>query len=1026
MILKNRRVLWMLIFTLAVAISFWLMSRYPTLGSKAAMSGTEAFEDTMTHQAHFKVPEKASIYTRIFYTTINWYETNWKGMAFGVVIAAAFLTLIGYLPKKPSEQRFKNSLMGMLVGTPLGVCVNCVAPIAKGIYEAGSKMETALAVMFSSPTLNIVVLTMLFSIFPIHMALLKLGATFVLVLLIVPFVSARSKLAPKPASALTDEVCAIDPEAGFVESWNQSLMGAGRDYFTNFKYLVIRTVPLMFLAGFLGAILSHLWSFDHLIGVDVNLKNLAVVSFMGTFLPLPIAFDLMLAQALMMSGLSSGFVTTMLFTLGTFSIYSAMIVYKTFSFKIAVQLYLIICLLGVGVGYLANGYEEYKYVQWLESYDEIVTQKSAPAKSPDILKTEKSVPDFQTTKQQAYQEFIKQDSVSIEYTLNQNRIPQGETPFSKSNGNDWGISYSNTIASENFFDPLFFGRGVASGDLNKDGWTDLAVATDNGFELYQNINGQRFQKLDVYHPNMRGKQGISIALVDLDNDGWLDVYFTAFDGGNHIWLNSLGSSPEIPWVEVPVNDALLTSAPGFGDLNGDGFLDIIHGNYFLGVLTRKPMDLATDYLLTNNNLKFSISPIQAIPGQTHSTLFSDVNEDGYLDLMIGNDYRVADTYHFSQGSPTLKQVKKGEGVIPVTTENTMSIDTGDFNNDLKPDIYLANIGMSRGIDVVSNIFGTTMQNVGKNFCLSGQSILSRSKCEEILKLTTLLNPEKQDMSERCSALNDPARIRECMVTRLTLLATRQNKPELCEKISPEFPVRKTVCERYFNFKPLTVNREEDIPIRSFSNILLLGEEGKPFKDISESTNTTTAEWSWNAKFADLDNDEWQDLYVVNGVLITQEFAPNTFFHNKQGKTFEQAEEAFGLGDRDHSSAYTYIDIENDGDLDIIANTQYGPFKVFINNENKNNSVTFKLRDDRGNSFCIGCKITIEYGEGEVHHQFREIKASGGFRSFDAPLAHFGLARFKEIKSVQVRWTDGKINRFEQPFPANRIYRISRQ
>ena len=89
-------------------------------------------------------------------------------------------------PAQSSDRRFRNSFMGMFVGTPLGVCVNCVAPIAKGMYEGGSKMETALAVMFSSPTLNIVVLTMLFSIFPFYMALMKLLATFILILIIVP------------------------------------------------------------------------------------------------------------------------------------------------------------------------------------------------------------------------------------------------------------------------------------------------------------------------------------------------------------------------------------------------------------------------------------------------------------------------------------------------------------------------------------------------------------------------------------------------------------------------------------------------------------------------------------------------------------------------------------------------------------------------------------------------------------------------------------------------------------------------
>ena len=105
------------------------------------------------------------------------------------------------MPRQSSDRRFRNSFMGMFAGTPLGVCVNCVAPIAKGMYEGGSKMETALAVMFSSPTLNIIVLTMLFSIFPFYMAVMKLLATFLLILIIVPLISEKTRAIPEKQSS---------------------------------------------------------------------------------------------------------------------------------------------------------------------------------------------------------------------------------------------------------------------------------------------------------------------------------------------------------------------------------------------------------------------------------------------------------------------------------------------------------------------------------------------------------------------------------------------------------------------------------------------------------------------------------------------------------------------------------------------------------------------------------------------------------------------------------------------------------
>ena len=1017
----NRRITLLIVFILGTALTFWLVSRYPVLDSKAALSGVGAFEDKLTHQAHFHVPDNATLTTNVLYTTLNWYETNWQGMAFGLVLAGAFLTLISYLPKNRPDQPFKNSFMGMFIGTPLGVCVNCVAPIAKGMYEAGSKMETALAVMFSSPTLNIVVLTMLFSIFPFYMALLKLGATFLLILLLVPLISKRNPTPPQ------NKVGAVEPPVPTVrESWQESWRGASRDYWKSFSYIVVRTVPLMLLAGFMGALLSHLWDFERMIGLPVTIKNLALISFMGTFIPVPIAFDLMLAQALMMSKLADGFIVTMLFTLGTFSIYSALIVYRAFSLKLAVQLYVIIFLLGIGLGLLGDWYSEHSYIRWLEQYDRY-TEAEPEVAQPQVAtpaKPAKTQWDLHPTGFYPPENFLKTALVSVEYIPHRKRSPAGAKPFTQTPGPEWGISYSNTLTPKIFFDPLFFGRGIASGDINGDGWTDIAVATDNGFELYQNIDGKKFVKLEGPLRDVAGKQGINIALVDMNNDGALDVVLTTFDTGNFVWLN--------PWTQnhrvIPVANgkALLTSALTFGDVNRDGFLDMVQGNYFLGVLTRTPMNNSVDQLVINRNLKFTTQDLPGIPGQTHSALLSDLNDDAIPDLIIGNDYRVADTYYFGSPAGELIKIKKQDGIFPITTENTMSLDTADFNNDLLPDLYLANIGFSKGIDVVSNIFGKVMQKEGRSFCDSSQSVLSTAACHEMLKWVTLMNPEKQDISERCGVLHDRQAVGDCMVVRLTLLAIKREDPALCKKISDRHPMAQTVCQKYFEPARLEISRQEEIPMRSMSNILLAGREDGTFEDVSEAMGVGTAEWSWNAKFADLDNDEWQDLYVVNGVLITQEFASNNFFHNEAGQKFSPAEDEFGLNDRDHSSSYTYIDIDNDGDLDIIANTLYGPFKVYINNETERHSVTFKLRDDRGNRFCIGCKVTIHYGPEGERHQMREIKAGGGFHSHDAPVAHFGLGEYDKLRKVEVRWSNGETMVFEMPFPANREYTIHRK
>ena len=110
---------------------------------------------------------------KALYTTVNWGETNRKGMTFGVIFGAALMVLITLFQKKSSKSAFANSLLGITIGAPLGVCVNCATPVAQGLHAGGARVETVMSAMVSSPTLNIIVLTMLFSLFPPYMGRLN-------------------------------------------------------------------------------------------------------------------------------------------------------------------------------------------------------------------------------------------------------------------------------------------------------------------------------------------------------------------------------------------------------------------------------------------------------------------------------------------------------------------------------------------------------------------------------------------------------------------------------------------------------------------------------------------------------------------------------------------------------------------------------------------------------------------------------------------------------------------------------------
>ena len=151
-----------------------------------------------------------------------------------------------------------------------------------------------------------------------------------------------------------------------------------------------------------------------------------------------------------------------------------------------------------------------------------------------------------------------------------------------------------------------------------------------------------------------------------------------------------------------------------------------------------------------------------------------------------------------------------------------------------------------------------------------------------------------------------------------------------------------------------------------------------------------------------------------------------FFQNYGGQNFKNRQNEFGLENFNAISTYTYIDIDNDGDLDIVTVPVNGPINAYINNETQNNSITFEFRDNVGNHFGIGNKIYIYYGENSERHQVREIKSGGGFLSFDSPIAHFGLGKYDTVNRIELVWSTGEKTVIDKEFLANKKYVVARK
>lgn len=895
------------------------------------------------------------------------------------------------------------------------------------MYEGGRSLQTSLAVMFSSPTLNIIVLTMLFTLFPFHLALIKLAFTIFLILVVVPFITHKEE------DDLT-VACAI-PDAPIVysESWLKALIGIIKDYWNSFIYIVIRTVPLMFVAGFLGALVSHVWDPNTLIGTEPSLLVVAAIGVFGTFLPMPIAFDVMLAQSLFAANVPIVVVMTLLFTLGTFSVYSGFIIWRTFSFKLALILFVIVTGIGIAAGYVAQALTDYKKEKREQQYaEEVLKHEVVTASDKEIRDINQfSLHGLKKTTQPQHEEFYKKNNFAITRTPFAQSSSNSSLAFAKYNAADLGIDSYNEINETNFIEPFFLGRGLASGDFNNDGWTDLLVAETGGVDLFQNIDGQYFEKVYLDVPELVNSEIIFVAMADLNRDGWLDFYITTFGDGNYIVLNPLaGNKQNKPVQKVENDEALLTMSVSMADINNDGWLDIFHGNWNGGEITANPGPKAKNQMLLNNDLMFSAFPMQVLPneveGNTLSSLLTDFNLDGNMDLIVGNDFEVPDRFYINVGREYFGQLARKQNIIPGSPQLNMSIDTADFNNDLVLDIYMT------GGSWTETPQNETAAAIYKDseFCLSKPTPEQQKECLRIWMLSKInLVKDFKECEEMRERYGDEA-VRDCLVAQRVHQIKYDR--ESCNKVPENYKIYKTLCNAIEGHPERVVLNNssfvEQVPLK---NILLesVGEDG--FIDVSDGKNAQYGAWSWAGKFGDLDNDGWQDIYVTNGSVYAAfvgptTHSPNMFYHNRKGEQFSLKHVSYGLDDFDHSSGFTYLDIDNDGDLDIIGNTTHGGLKVYKNNATNYQSIMFEINDEIGNANCIGCKILIATGnKGEELKQLREIKGGGGFLSFDAPYAHFGLGDETVVNRVAVIWSTGERTTFNKNFEAGYKYKINR-
>ena len=1045
-----------LALAVGLALYFWTQSRYPSLGAKA-LSGVETPISGLAFDILIRTLPGSGLWERMWANTANWVFTNLKGMTFGVFFGASALTILSLIRRRSFNGRFANAAMGAAIGAPLGVCVNCAVPIALGFHTGRMRLETTLAAMIASPTLNVIVVTMSFALLPLNVALAKLAVSLCMVLVGIPLLC-RFVLHREAEAAQAGEISAKlagvqktglfgwlagnlapqEPQPGHYPPL-QAIAWLMRTYARNLFFIALITVPLMLGAAVLGAIFVELVRPSALILVMPRSGDFAIIGAMLalavvlSFAPAPIAFDVILTASLLGMGLQDHFAAVAVVALGSFSVYAFLVIWRAISARTALALWAMCVAAAVLAGAITvktggpfQAWERTRLIQTLANGPQIAWPEiaSSPPPAPSTVAPVANRP----------LDFDLLDGTPVARVtlrpipLAQASVGATDPVFTRVYGPDIGLDLHDEIVAPWLFVPFGLHGGIAAADFDDDGWVDLALrrsGLQGGIALYRNVGG-RFER----QPFDAGPPGevpaLTLAFVDLIGNSNPDLVLATDGRGVFIYENRGGRFDQAPAIKLDTPDTARTRAMAFADFDRDGRLDIALGNNALTTgdasNPNKAMPISANLILLNRSAgRFDRRTINQFTGQTLTLLASDINRDGRIDLLAGNDVAGTDAItEFFEGGTLMDRAGRDLG-LPYPLSTTMSYDEGDWNNDLIPDYYGGQIGMaSRLLDEVDQ-----RKNI-ENLCAlwgqdAGWSDAQRTACQtDAGRLAShKLNSGGGGLSNCTNA--DAIDQTICAAEALFWHLSKKRTPapdvaahKTCTRALARIPLVQNLCNVLLDIhlpKPPAAVIEDTMgaPLRN-SNTLFTGQPDRTFVDLAEAQGVDLPGWTWDARFADLDQDGWQDLSIMTGYWSRLASGDsNVFYHNVAGQ-FELATLAFGLEDLSPSFSAVRFDYDRDGDIDMIRALS-GPHVVVHRNDRPAGAALWvALRQSGGNTQAIGARVTICTNGARTilpgSCQTRPIRAGGGFASFDPVAAHFGLGAAREVSLIQVDWPDG--------------------
>lgn len=547
------------------------------------------------------------------------------------------------------------------------------------------------------------------------------------------------------------------------------------------------------------------------------------------------------------------------------------------------------------------------------------------------------------------------------------------------------------------------GNGVSAADVDGDGHLDLYFSNQVGSNaLFRNRGDGTFEDITASAGGDSGADlgladriGVAAAFADVDNDGDADLFATSVRGGNVLFLNDgSGHFTDATAAAGVAGRQEHASGAVFFDYDRDGFLDLLvtnvgrystdevgPGGYYVGYPVAfdghlKPERAERSTLFRNRgdgtfeDVTEHVGLVET--GWNGDAAPVDFNGDGFLDLFI-TDMQGHDEYYENQGGERF--VARREAVFPATPYGTMGIQLLDFDNDGRMDLFLTDMHT----DMV------------REFALE----------EEKTKL--------------------PA---------------------------DEMP-------------PLEFLNSDGNHIRGNAFYHNLG-DGR-FEEISDRIGAENY-WPWGLSTGDLNADGFEDAFLTTSMNYGWRYQANTLLLNEGGERFVDAEYVLGVeprrggftaqpwfaldcsgADREHflcqapegqekpqgrfevwgalgSRSSVLLDLEGDGDLDIVTNDFDSPPMVLVSDLTDRTAVQYlkvQLVGDPAkgsNRDAFGAKVTVRAG-GRTFTQWHDGRS--GYLSGSRMPLYFGLGAAGSIDAVEVTWPSGETTTVEGPMTVNR-------